>query len=148
MKETLVLAGDSSAVAEPRPPAPAPPHFHTPLAGGARPAGVLAASLAAGGSSALPHFFGRHFLLVCCDIPDVSKGVRHAADPVAVKLILHRLLHLGPSRDSLVEQCVHVLDVEEDAHLRGAERLWAAVTHFRELVRKHEGRIADPDPAV
>src|SRR6267378_6457695 len=83
-----------------------------------------------------------------CDVPHMPEGILHSAGPILVELIRHGPLHCCPSSDSLREYCVHVLDVEKDAHRRPAKRLRTARVYLGGFVRKHDDRIAYLDFGV
>ena len=78
-------------------------------------------------------------LLVRRQSPYVSKRVLKCPRSIPIELIRHRFERLGPGRKSLAELCIHILDVEQDAHRNAAQRLRTLVLHLRELVSQHHG---------
>src|SRR5688572_331052 len=78
-------------------------------------------------------------LLVGRQSPYVSKRVLKRPRSVAIELIRHRFERLSPGRKSLAELCIHIFDVEQDAHRNAAQRLRTSVPHLRELVSQHNG---------
>ena len=99
------------------------------------------------GGTAL-QLFGRNVLDVRGDVPDVPERVFDAARAVAVELIRDGSRQLCACLYSLIDQRIYVLDVDEETDWRAAERLRAARTNLRVLVREHDVRIADLDLGV
>src|SRR5205823_14622457 len=102
----------------------------------ARQACILCSAMLRGGTAL--QLFGRNVLDVRGDVPDVPERVFDAARAVAVELIRDGSRQLCACLYSLIDQRIYVLDVDEETDWRTAERLRAARTNLRVLVRKHD----------
>src|SRR5262245_34843407 len=108
------------------------------------------------GSSCLLHqrlgtalqFCGRDVLDVRGERPHVAERVDERPGAVAVELVLQRpRLHRARGQ-RLREARVDVLDVEQEADRRAAQRPRAVVTHLGMLVGEHDHRVPDADFSV
>src|SRR6266511_3094434 len=97
---------------------------------------------------ALVDLVHRQVFLVRRQGPDMAEWVCQGAGAVAVELILDWPKLFSPGGYRLAKLCVHVLDVEQDADRRAAERLRAAEAHVGVLVGHHDRRVADLDLGV
>src|SRR5579862_3488557 len=92
---------------------------------------------------ALLHLFHRQVLLVRADRPDMAERIDDRPHAIAIELIGDRTLNRGAGSHRLRERLVDILDVQQQADARAAERLRAAIRVV--LVGEHYVRIADPD---
>src|SRR5712664_2541428 len=97
---------------------------------------------------ALFHLFHRHIFFVSRNMPDVSEGIRHRAEAIAVELVRHGFLNRSAGSNRLIKDRVDVFHIDHDAHRRSAERLRTFVAHLGKLIGEHDRRIANLDLSV
>src|SRR5712691_5210694 len=98
--------------------------------------------------SALLHLFNRHIFFVSRNMPDVSEGIRHRAEAIAIELVRHGFLNRRAGSNCLTKDRIDVFHIDHDADWRAAERLRTFVAHLGVFIRKHDRRIANLDLSV
>src|SRR6266480_2970556 len=76
-------------------------------------------------------------------MPDMSEGICHRAEAIAVELVRHRFLNRRPGSNCLIEDRVDVFHIDHDAHWRSAERRGTFVAHLGILIGEHDRGIAN-----
>src|ERR1041384_3957059 len=81
------------------------------------------------------HFIGGNILDVRRDVPLVAEWIDDRAGAVAVELVLDRTRLFRAGRNRLLEDGVHIVDVERNSEGGAAKSLRAFGAHLRAFVR-------------
>src|SRR5262245_55693536 len=79
------------------------------------------------------------------DGPDVPERILESPGAITIELVGQRSDFFGAGLERAIEDIVHILDIEQDADARSAERLRTVMTHLGRLIGQHDDGITDFD---
>src|SRR5262249_48802618 len=77
------------------------------------------------------HFFRTHVLDMSVDVPLMPERTADRADAIAIKLIRGRAHHLRAQCHCVLDDAVHVLQIQQHRDRRAAIVLWRVDAHLR-----------------